>query len=116
MNNAYLNLSGMGPEELDFLQRATAGLDENQQKQFYTIYTSKRKIPQDVLIFCVIAIFIPGLQRFVLGQTGLAVLYFFTGGLFFVMTVMDLINHKKLALEFNKKMAYESFQMTQMNS
>ncbi|MGZ3753719.1 MAG: TM2 domain-containing protein [Mucilaginibacter sp.] len=116
MDNPYMNLSGMSPEELEFLQRATVGLNENQQKQFFMVYTSKRKIPQDVLIFCVIAVFIPGLQRFVLGQTGMAVLYFFTGGLFFVMTIMDLINHKKLALEFNKKMAYESFQMVEMTS
>jgi hypothetical protein len=115
MNNPYIDFSGMSPEEMDFLQRVTAGLDESQQKDFYSIYSDKRKIPQDILIFCVIAIIVPGAQRFVLGQMGMAVLYFFTGGLFFVMTVMDLINHKKLALEFNKKMAYESLQITRMS-
>jgi TM2 domain-containing membrane protein YozV len=114
--NPYMNLPGISPEELSFLQQATAGLDENQLKYFFTIYMGKRKSPQDILIFCIVSIFIPGVQRFVLGQVGMAVLYFFTGGLFFVMTIMDLINYKKLALEFNKKMAYESYQLVKMGS
>ena len=46
----------------------------------------------------------------------MAVLYFFTGGLFFVMTVIDLVNYKKLALEFNKNVAYESLQLTRMSN
>jgi TM2 domain-containing membrane protein YozV len=114
MNNPYMNLSGISVEELGFLQQTTAGLNETQQNYFFRIYVDKRKSPQDVLIFCIVSILIPGVQRFMLGHIGMAVLYFFTGGLFFVMTIMDLINYKKLALEFNQKMAYESFQLARM--
>jgi len=115
-NNAYLNLSGITPEELNILQQTTVGLNEIQQKYFFDIYSGKRKNPEDVRIFCIASIIIPGLQRLFLEQIGWAVLYFFTGGLFFVMTIMDLINYKKLTLEFNQKAAYESFQITQMAS
>lgn len=112
--NLYMNLPGITPEELIILQQTTAGLSEVQQKYFFNIYVSKRKSPEYVKIFCIAGIIIPGIQRFILGQTGWAVLYFFTGGLFFVMTIMDLINYKKLAQEFNEKVAYESLMTTQI--
>ena len=115
-NNAYMNLSGISVEELGFLQQTTVGLTEEQQKYFFNIYVDRRKSPQDIRIFCIVSIFIPGVQRLVLGQVGMAVLYFFTGGLFFIMTIMDLINYRKLTLEFNQKMAYESYQIARMAS
>jgi hypothetical protein len=49
-----------------------------------------------------------------LGQIGWAVLYFFTGGLFFIMTVIDLVNYKKLALDFDQKAAYECYQIAKL--
>lgn len=114
-NNAYMGLPGISPEELSFLQQATAELTETQQKYFYMVYSNKRKNPQDILIFCIVGLFlVPGLQRFIVGQIGMGVLYLFTGGLCIVGSIVDLVNHKTLALEFNKKMAYESFQLSKM--
>lgn len=69
-----------------------------------------------MLMFCVISIFIPGVQRFIMGETTMAVLYFFTGGFFFVMTIMDLINYRKLSLELNQKIAYETLQIIKIGS
>jgi TM2 domain-containing membrane protein YozV len=115
--NPYMGLPGITPEELGFLQQATAELSENQQKYFYMSYTTKRKDPQDVLIFCIIGLFlVPGLQRFILGQIGMGVLYLFTIGLCFVGSIVDLVNHRSLAMEFNRKMAYESFQLAKMGN
>ncbi len=115
--NPYMGLPGITPEELGFLQQATAELSENQQKYFYMSYTTKRKDPQDVLIFCIIGVFlVPGLQRFILGQVGMGVLYLFTVGLCFVGSIVDLVNHRSLAMEFNRKMAYESFQLAKMGN
>src|SRR6201985_579315 len=111
-NNPYMSLSGVSAEEIGFLQQATAGLDENQQKYFYMVYSGKRKSPQDMLIFCLLGIFVvPGLQRFIVGQIGMGILYLFTVGLCFVGSIVDLVNHKSLAFEYNKKVAYESFQI-----
>ena len=113
----YMGLSGMTPEELSFLQQATAELTENQHKYFYMSYSSKRKSPQDVLLFTLIGFFgIAGIQRFLLGQIGMGLLYFFTGGLCIIGTIVDLVNHKDLAMEFNRKMAYESFQIARMSN
>jgi TM2 domain-containing membrane protein YozV len=115
--NPYMGLAGMSPEELMFLQQATSELNQNQQKYFYMSYSSKRKSPQDVLIFTLIGFFgVAGVQRFLLGQVGMGLLYFFTGGFCLIGTIVDLVNHKSLALEFNKKMAYESFQISKMSN
>ncbi len=102
----YMGLSGISSEELAFLQQATSGLTDDQKKYFYMAYTGKRKSPQDVLIFTLIGFFgVAGIQRFLLGQIGMGLLYFFTGGFCLIGTIVDLVNHRTLALEFNQKMA-----------
>jgi len=115
--NPYMGLPGVTPEELGFLQQATAELTENQQKYFYMQYTNKRKSPQDMLIFCIVGLcVVPGLQRFITGQIGMGLLYLFTVGLCFVGSIMDLVNHKDLALDYNRKVAFESHQVARMSS
>ena len=115
--NPYMSLSGISPEEISFLQQATAGLNEGQQKYFYMAYTGKRKSPQDVLIFTIIGFFgVAGVHRFLLGQIGMGLLYFFTAGFCFIGTIVDLINNRSLTLEYNKKVAYESFQIAKMSN
>ena len=114
--NPYMGLPGVTPEELGFLQQANAELTENQQKYFYMSYTNKRKSTQDVLIFCIVGFFIPGIQRFILGQIGLGILYFFTVGLCFIGSIVDVVNHANLAMEYNRKMAFESHQLARMSA
>ena len=113
--NAYMSFPGITPEEFSFLQQATADLTEDQKKYFFMVYSSKRKSPQDILIFTIIGFFgVAGIQRFVLGQIGMGLLYFFTGGFCLIGTIVDLVNHKTLAIDYNKKMALESYQITKM--
>jgi len=54
---------------------------------------------------------VAGVQRFMVGQIGMGILYLFTGGLCLIGTIIDTINHKKLAFEFNQQMARESMAM-----
>ena len=116
-NNPYMALPGISPEELGYIQQALAQLTENQQKYFYMSYSTKRKSPQDMLIFCIIGTFLlPGFQRFMVGQIGMGILYLFTGGLCLVGSIVDIVNHKTLALEYNQKMVYESFQVSKMSN
>jgi TM2 domain-containing membrane protein YozV len=116
-NNPYLSLSGISADELNFIQQVTAELSDEQKKYFYMIYSGKRKSPQDILIFCIIGLFLlPGLQRFITGQIGMGILYLFTVGLCFIGSIVDLVNHRSLANEYNQKMAYESFQMAKMSN
>jgi TM2 domain-containing membrane protein YozV len=115
--NPYMAFPGITPEEMAFLQQGTADLNDTQKKYFYMIYSGKRKNPQDMLLFCLLGLFlVPGLQRFIVGQVGMGILYLFTVGLCFIGSIVDLVNHKSLADEFNRKMAYESFQMAKMSS
>ncbi len=116
-NNPYMALPGISPEELGYIQQALAQLSENQQKYFYMSYSTKRKSPQDMLIFCIIGTFLlPGFQRFMVGQIGMGILYLFTAGLCLIGSIVDIVNHKTLALEYNQKMVYESFQVSKMSN
>jgi len=113
--NAYMMLPGITPEEMGFLQQATAGLNDDQKKFFFNVYVTKRKNPQDVLLFTLLGlVLVAGVQRFMLGQIGMGLLYLFTGGFCLIGTIIDIINYQTLALEYNKKMAYESFQLIQI--
>lgn len=113
--NPYMSLPGISREELTILHQTTSGLNDAQKQSFYNIYVSKRKSPQDILIFALLGLGgIAGIHRFVMGEITMGVLYFFTAGFFFVCTIMDMINYKSIANEFNQKMAYESLHISKM--
>ncbi|MES2328406.1 MAG: NINE protein [Bacteroidota bacterium] len=110
------NLINMIPaiegEELVYLQSLTKELTEDQFVNFVAVYNGKRKKTDQILLGCVLGfICIAGVQRFMIRQTGMGLLYFFTGGLCLIGTIMDIVNHKKLAFEFNRDMARESMAM-----
>ena len=110
------NLISMIPaveaDELAYLQALTKDLSEDKLKLFISIYNGKRKKAETILICCVLGfVCAAGIQRFVVGQIGMGILYLFTGGLCLIGTIVDTVNHKQLAFEFNQKMAIESMAM-----
>jgi TM2 domain-containing membrane protein YozV len=107
MNDSRLySLKGITPEEFKYVQHTMHGMSEQQGEQFIMFYMDKRKSPSDVLLFTLLGfVVIAGVQRFMIGQIGMGILYFFTGGLCLMGTTLDAINHKSLANEFNRKMA-----------
>ena len=110
-----INLRGMSPEEYSYLQQVMAGMDERQTQNFIMFYSGKRKSPQDILLFTILGFLgIAGIQRFVIGQIGMGILYILTAGLCFIGTIVDVINHKSLATDYNQKAAYESLKMVKM--
>jgi TM2 domain-containing membrane protein YozV len=112
----YMNFQDMTAEEMAFLQQATAALDDSQKKYFYMVYSSKRKNSQEILIFTLLGfVGFAGIHRFVLGQIGMGLVYFFTIGFCWIGTIIDLVNNKSLTLEYNKNMAYESHRMAAMS-
>jgi len=116
-NNPYFAFPGITPEEMHLLRQATADLNENQLRHFQMMYSSKRKNPSDLLIFTLLGFFgLAGVQRFMVGQIGMGILYFFTGGLCVIGTIVDLVNYKDLANTYNKDMMYESYQMAKMGA
>lgn len=107
--NYLLSLPGIDNTELQFLQNLMAGMTEPQKQQFASIYGASRKDPQTILLLSLLGlIVIAGIHRFVLEQIGMGILYFFTGGLCLVGTIVDTINYKSLTWEYNQKKALES--------
>ena len=115
--NPYMAFPGITPEEMSFIQRATADLNDDQKRYFYMLYAGRRKNSQDVLLCTLLGfIGVAGVQRFVLGEVVMGVLYFFTAGFCFIGTIVDLINHKSMTMDYNRTMALESFHMAKMSS
>jgi TM2 domain-containing membrane protein YozV len=110
MNDQFLfHLSNVSQEEIIFLKEIIKDLDEDQKKNFALIYSGKRRDPQHILLFTVIGFFgFAGIQRFLTNQIGMGIVYFLTCGLCFIGTIIDLLNYKNMANEYNYKMALES--------
>lgn len=99
-------------EELVYLQHLTKELNEEQLSNFIAVYNGKRKKTDEILLGCILGfVLLAGVQRFMVKQTGMGLLYFFTGGFCLIGTIIDTVNHKKLAFEFNRDMARESIAM-----
>jgi TM2 domain-containing membrane protein YozV len=101
-------LPELDPMEASLLQSTIVNLDKEQAEAFAASYRAQRKDAQTVMLTSLLGlVLIGGVQRFVLGQMGMGLLYFFTGGLCGVGTIIDLINHKRLALEYNQRIAQQ---------
>lgn len=84
-------------------------MSDQQQQQFLSIYGTRRKDPQTILLLSLLGlIIIAGIHRFVLEEIGMGILYFLTGGLCLIGTIVDAINYKNLTWEYNQKKAMES--------
>jgi TM2 domain-containing membrane protein YozV len=115
-DSPFMTLPGITPQEFSYLQTATTGFSDQQLRGFLMIYGGKRRNPDDMLLYCILGFFVPGLGRFLVNQIGMGVLYFFTIGLCFIGTIIDLINYKSLAYEYNQRMVFESLQMVRMGT
>jgi len=106
---AFSSLPGIEQEELLWLQELTRNYSSENRQRFLAIYQGRRKEPSLILICCLIGLVgAAGIHRFILNQIGMGILYFLTGGLCVVGTIVDAINHRKLAWEHNKRAALES--------
>jgi TM2 domain-containing membrane protein YozV len=93
-------------EELNYIQGLVKDFNENQVQQFALIYNSRRKDPQTILLLTLVGFLgVAGVQRFIIDQIGMGLLYLFTIGLCFIGTIIDIVNYKSLAFEFNQKVA-----------
>jgi hypothetical protein len=111
----FYSLPGMDYEEFMMIKQGINGLTEEQQKQFTMIYQSRRRDPQ-IILFATLAGFLgfAGLQRFLTNQIGLGILFFFTAGLCLVGTIIDLINYKRIAMDYNRSAMFQSQQFAKM--
>ncbi len=106
MINLLQLMPNIEPEELGYLQGLLKDFSDDQIRQFANIYNSRRKDPQTILLLTLIGFLgVSGVQRFVIDQMGMGLLYLFTGGLCLIGTIVDIVNHKRLANEYNQKVA-----------
>ncbi|NLH61191.1 MAG: NINE protein [Ignavibacteriales bacterium] len=109
MLNIYNYMPYLDFEEMTYIQNLTKDFTEEQLRQFASIYGPRRKDPQMILITALIGFLgISGIHRFILGQIGMGILYFFTAGLCFIGTIVDLVNYKKFTFEANMKAIHET--------
>jgi len=97
------------PDEMVYVQGIVKDMTETQAQQFAAVYMNRRKDTTMVLVATVVGFFgVAGIQRFLTNQTGMGLLYLFTLGLCFIGTIVDLVNFRSIALEYNVHMAQQS--------
>ncbi|MDZ4204879.1 MAG: TM2 domain-containing protein [Bacteroidales bacterium] len=113
----FMMLPGLQAEELMFIQSITKDMTETQQQHFITLYQNKRKDQQTLMIMTLVGfVGIAGIQRFVVGEPGMGILFLLTVGFCGIGTIIDLVNIKSIALNFNQKQAIEAANMVKMMS
>jgi TM2 domain-containing membrane protein YozV len=106
MPNLLQLLPNVENEELIYIQGLVKNMSDEQIRQFAIIYSSRRKDPQMILLLTLVGFLgVAGIQRFIIDQIGMGLLYVFTGGLCLIGTIVDLVNYKNLTFEFNQKVA-----------
>lgn len=94
--------------ELQYVQNLTESYDEKKMLNYAHLYRARRRDPQLILLTTLLGfIFVAGIQRFLVGQIGMGILYVFTAGLCLIGTVVDLINYQDLAFRYNQQIANE---------
>ena len=95
----------MGEEQM-YISSLFKNMDDKQAMQFANVYRTRRRDPQTILLVTLAGfVGIAGIQRFITDQVGLGILYFLTGGICMIGTIIDLVNHKNIAFEYNQKQA-----------
>jgi TM2 domain-containing membrane protein YozV len=95
-------------DEMQYINRLLNDIPEDKIETFVRVYEARRKDPMLLLVFALIGFFgIAGIHRFFVGHIGMGILYFLTAGLCFIGTIVDMINYKNFAFEYNRKIALE---------
>ncbi len=108
MNRIMPLLPEIETEEAIFIESLLKDKSEEQLKNFAMLYRNRRREPQLILFTALLGFLgISGIHRFMINQIGMGILYFLTAGLCLIGTIVDLINYKNLAFEYNQKIAIE---------
>ena len=108
MPNTFQLMPNLEGDEMAFVNELIKDMTDAQAQQFAIAYMSRRKDPSNMLLFAIIGFLgVAGIQRFVINQIGMGILFLLTGGLCLIGTIVDIVNHKKLAFEYNSKQAQQ---------
>lgn len=108
MANIIDHLPEVEGDEMLYLSKMLENLSDKDAGKFANVYRARRKDPQLILITCLIGFLgFAGIHRLLINQLGMGILYLFTGGLCVIGTVVDLVNYKDLAFQYNRQIAKE---------
>ena len=108
MANMLDYLPELEGDEAAYIQKMMQPMDQEMAERFSRIYSARRKDPQLILLTALIGFFgVAGVHRLIIGHIGMGILYILTGGLCVIGTIVDLINYKNLAFEYNRQVARE---------
>jgi TM2 domain-containing membrane protein YozV len=108
MNRILPLLPEIETEEAVFIDSLLKDKSDNQLNNFAMLYRNRRRDPQLILLTALLGFLgISGVHRFMINQIGMGILYFLTAGLCLIGTIVDIINYKNLAFEYNQKVAIE---------
>lgn len=112
MANVIEILPELMGEEQAYIATVLKEMDDEKARQFANAYRARRRDPQTILMVALIGFLgFNGVQRFLIDQIGMGILYFLTGGLCLIGTIIDLVNYKKLAFEYNMIQAQQISQV-----
>lgn len=95
-------------DEAQFLHSLLKDKSESDIRNFLNIYRTRRRDPQLILLTALLGfVGFAGIHRFLINHIGMGILYFFTAGLCFIGTIVDLVNHRSLAFEHNQRVAMQ---------
>jgi TM2 domain-containing membrane protein YozV len=108
MANVLQLLPELIGEEQAFINNIIKDMDDDAAQQFSNVYRVRRKDPQTILLLTLVGFLgIAGVQSFIVDQIGMGILYLLTGGICMIGTIVDLINYKSIAFEYNIQQAQQ---------
>jgi len=98
-------------DELAYIRNVVKDLNEDQLRLFANVYNVRRKDPQLVLLLAAVGFLgVAGIHRFVIGRSEWECCTFSRAALL-IGTIVDLINHRRLAFEHNIMVAMEAVKL-----
>ncbi|TVR16703.1 MAG: TM2 domain-containing protein [Balneolaceae bacterium] len=109
MKKIFTLLPELEGDESQYVSMIIEEMTDEKAKTFAAIYRSRRRDPVLLLVLALIGLIgVAGVHRFFVGHIGMGILYFLTAGLCFIGTIVDMINYKNFAFEYNRKIAKET--------
>ena len=97
------------------IQNLIKDIGDEQAQQFAAAYRARRRDPMLILLTTLLVfVGFAGINRFLLGQIGMGILYLLTGGLCLIGSIIDMINYQNMTLTYNLQEAQQIMQT--MNS
>jgi len=112
MNRVLQYMPFLEGDEMMYVSGLVKDLNDGDLQQFAGVYGSRRKDPLLILITSAIGFLgVAGIQRFILGQIGMGILYLLTAGLCFIGTIIDMVNFRSNTFQYNQRVAYKVYML-----